>query len=99
MKNATGSAVAFSTSEILGNTKSRILSEASPTAKVSPSRLIEMFRERCEARAILVVSGQMTLQDAVDGLQLAAVEQELVDYFGQNEVQAVMARAFGGAVR
>ena len=40
---------------------------------------IDVFRERCEARAILVEACVYDLQEAVDGLQQAAVESGLVE--------------------
>jgi hypothetical protein len=61
-------------------------------AKASP---IEIFRERAEARAMLVANGLMTLQDAVDGLQESAAAQGLVAQFGQSEIQRIMAESFG----
>jgi urocanate hydratase len=61
------------------------------SAKASP---IEIFRERAEARAVLVSNGLMTLQDAVDGLQESAAAQGLLKY-GQDAVQQIMAESFG----
>jgi hypothetical protein len=61
------------------------------SAKASP---IEIFRERCEARCLLVSNGLMTLQDAVDGLQEAAAAQGLLKEFGQDEIQQIMAESF-----
>jgi hypothetical protein len=55
---------------------------------------IDVFRERCEARAILVEACLFDLQDAVDGLQRAAVASGLVDGIGQDAVQKMMADAF-----
>ena len=42
--------------------------------------LLEIFRERAEARAVLVANGWMDLQDAVDGLQgqLDALAEQLI---------------------
>jgi len=59
--------------------------------KASP---IEIFRERAEARAMLVANGLMTLHDAVDGMQEAAVSQGLVATHGQDEVQRILSEAF-----
>jgi hypothetical protein len=61
------------------------------SAKASP---IEIFRERCEARATLVANGLMDLQDAVDGLQESAVAQGLLKEFGQDAIQQIMAESF-----
>jgi hypothetical protein len=52
------------------------------------------FTARCEARALLYHDGEITLHEAVDGLQLSAVESGLVREIGQDEVQAIMAAAF-----
>jgi hypothetical protein len=62
------------------------------TAKASP---IEIFRERCEARAVLVSNGLMPLIEAVDGMQEVAVSQRLVATHGQDAVQQIMAESFG----
>jgi hypothetical protein len=56
---------------------------------------IEIFRERCEARCLLVSNGLMPLQDAVDGLQESAAAQGLVAQYGQDRVQEIMAESFG----
>jgi hypothetical protein len=61
------------------------------SAKASP---IEIFRERCEARCLLVSNGLMTLQDAVDGLQEAAAAQGLLKRYGQDEIQRILAESF-----
>ena len=60
-------------------------------AKASP---IEVFRERCEARAVLVANGLMDLQTAVDELQEVAVSQRLVATHGQDEIQWILSEAF-----
>jgi hypothetical protein len=56
---------------------------------------VEVFRERCEARAYLVEIGELTLHYAVDSLQSDAERDGLVAEFGQDGVQAIMADAFG----
>jgi hypothetical protein len=61
-------------------------------AKTIPA--IDVFRERCEARAILVEACVYDLHDAVDGLQQAAIESGLVAEIGQDAVQKMMADAF-----
>jgi hypothetical protein len=68
-------------------------------APVSLAFLQDVFRERCEARAILVHACLMELHEAVDGMQQAAAEYGLVAALGQDEVQEMMARAFGSAAR
>jgi hypothetical protein len=55
---------------------------------------LEVFRERCEARALLFANGQMSLHEAVDELQNAAVGRGLIDLVGQDQVQAIMGAAF-----
>jgi NADH:ubiquinone oxidoreductase subunit B-like Fe-S oxidoreductase len=55
---------------------------------------IDVFRERCEARAALVVNGYLDLQTAVDQLQEAAAAQWLVATHGQDRVQEIMSEAF-----
>jgi hypothetical protein len=75
------------------------------TAILSPAILpaqapdqIEVFIERCEARALLFINGAFELHDAVDELQAAAERTGLVDRIGQDQVQAMMGAAFA-AVR
>jgi hypothetical protein len=62
------------------------------TAK-PPDRL-EIFRERCEARAVLVSNGLMPLQDAVDGLQESAAAQGLLKELGQDAIQQILSESF-----
>jgi hypothetical protein len=59
-----------------------------------PILAINVFRERCETRAILVEACVFDLQQAVDGLQEAAEFYGLVDDIGQDAVQPMMAEAF-----
>jgi hypothetical protein len=59
---------------------------------------IDAFSLRAEARAFLVAAGEMTLHDAVDGLQETAVDNGLVEQIGQDAVQAIMADASRGVV-
>lgn len=65
---------------------------------VRPSA-VDIFRERCEARAILVEACLLDLQDAVDGLQEAAEKTGLVKELGQDAVQRMMAEAFAIVLR
>jgi hypothetical protein len=74
------------------NTSNGNISPSVPNAQ-APDQ-IEVFRERCEARPLLFVCGQMSLHDAVDGLQAAAERTGLIDRIGQDEVQAIMGAAF-----
>jgi hypothetical protein len=59
-----------------------------------PVSAIDIFQERCEARAILVEACVFDLQQAVDGLQSTAEIHGLVDAIGQDAVQKMMAEAF-----
>src|SRR5262249_41021395 len=61
-----------------------------PPARQYPRDALEIFRARCEARAMLVTVSEMSLIDAVDELQAAAVADGLVAAHGQDEVQAIM---------
>jgi hypothetical protein len=55
---------------------------------------IAIFRERAEARAMLVANGMMGLQAAVDGLQVSAVSSGLVQDYSQDGVQRILSEAF-----
>jgi hypothetical protein len=59
-----------------------------------PGPAVDVFRERCEARAILVEACVLDLHTGVDGLQEAAVASGLVNEIGQDAVQAIAAKAF-----
>jgi len=66
----------------------------STTAAPAPDAL-EMFRARCEARAYLYAAGDLSdLHDAVDVLQDQAKRHGLIDRYGQDTVQRVVADAF-----
>ena len=54
----------------------------------------EVFAALCEARARLWQAGEFDLHEAVDFLQRWAVRNKLVRAYGQDAVQAIMARAF-----
>ena len=56
-----------------------------------------MFQARCDARAILFAVGELELREAVDALEIFAVQAGLVDEIGQDAVQALMAKAFSKA--
>jgi hypothetical protein len=62
--------------------------------RTQPAPLLDVFRERCWARALLVREGLFDLQEAVDTLQAAAVAYGLVAESGQGHVQQIMADAF-----
>jgi hypothetical protein len=57
-------------------------------------RLTAVFQARCEARAILFAASELSLHEAVDALQRAAVASNLVDKIGQDGVQEIMIEAF-----
>jgi hypothetical protein len=57
-------------------------------------KLLEIFRERCEARATLCANGYLDLQTAVDELQKAATAHGLLKEFGQDAVQQILAESF-----
>lgn len=61
--------------------------------RTHPSPL-EVFEARCEVRALLYAVGEITLHDAVDELQAAAIDTGVVAEIGQDAVQAIMAAAF-----
>jgi hypothetical protein len=63
-----------------------------PKENIPPA--IDVFRERCQARAILVEACALERHAAVDELQEAAVASGLVDEIGQDAVQKMMANAF-----
>lgn len=67
-----------------------------PSPAPSP---LDVFHIRCEARAILVEACLFDLQEAIDGLQEAAVASGLVDEIGQDAVQAMLAEAFANVPR
>jgi hypothetical protein len=72
------------------------MTAAAATNQHQSAKLLEIFRERCEARCLLVSNGLMTLQDAVDGLQEAAAAQGLLKEFGgQDVVQQILSESFG----
>ena len=56
--------------------------------------VLDTFTLRCWARAYLVDHGMMFLQEAVDGLQESAISTDLVEFVGQDAIQAIMAKAF-----
>jgi hypothetical protein len=94
MKSATlGQTKAARADQSVIPSTSSIPKPAAP-AQASPSQLLVIFSERCEARALLVAEGLTSLQIAVDQLQQIAVDQELVDHYGEDAIQAIMSDAF-----
>jgi hypothetical protein len=55
-----------------------------------------VLRARAEARAQLWAACEFDMPEAVDPLQAYAIASGLVDRLGQDEVQRVLAIAFGG---
>jgi hypothetical protein len=53
-----------------------------------------VFRERCEARAMLVANGLHDLPESVDTLQAAAETQGLIKQYGQDRIQEILAQSF-----
>jgi len=53
-----------------------------------------VYAERCQARALLHVAGEISLHDAVDELQAYAEDSGLVDHIGQDAAQDIMGEAF-----
>jgi hypothetical protein len=96
MKNATSRAtrVALSSSDYSGNANKCSLSDLAVSAQAAPPNLITVFKERCEARALMVGAGMLDLIEAVDGLQEIALKQGLVQYHGQDRIQQIMSDAF-----
>ena len=76
-----------------GTTHWLITSPAAATeARPDP---VAVFTLRAEARAFLVETGLMDFHTAVDELQEAAERDGLVELIGQDEIQKILADAFG----
>jgi hypothetical protein len=58
---------------------------------------ISVFRTRCEACAMLVAVGERDFIETADRMHNAAVAYGLIDEFGQDRIQEIMAAAFGTA--
>ena len=58
---------------------------------------IDVFRERCEALALLVRNDEMDVAEAADRLQNAAEGYGLVAELGQDAVQGIIAEAFNNS--
>jgi hypothetical protein len=71
--------------------RSSVALQSLPAARLDP---VKVFQARAEARALLYYASEMTLHEAVDGLQLSACESGLVREIGQDNVQKIMADAF-----
>jgi hypothetical protein len=59
---------------------------------VSPLAILTV---RAEARAILWEHGELNLHQAVDAWQAAAESDGLVAQYGQDQIQDILAEAFG----
>jgi hypothetical protein len=70
----------------------RVINEAPQRA--APASALEIFRERCEARVLLIHNGLMDWHSAIDELQEVAVSQGLVATHGQDRIQEIMSQAF-----
>jgi hypothetical protein len=60
-------------------------------AKASP---LEIFRERAEAKVLLIANGYEELQSAVDELWAVAERDGLVKALGADEVQWILSESF-----
>jgi len=60
---------------------------------------LEIFKGRCEARALLYALGELEMPEAVDALHEWSVGRGLVRELGQDAVQAIIAEAFGSIRR
>jgi hypothetical protein len=68
--------------------------DSTSTALAPTLDALEMFKARCDARAYLHAAGDLPdLHDAVDALQDQAKRHGLIDRYGQDAVQRVIADA------
>jgi hypothetical protein len=65
-----------------------------PATKPTRVDPLTAFAARCESRALLYHAGELTLHDAVDGLQHAAEASGLIRMIGQDRVQEILSAAF-----
>jgi hypothetical protein len=68
---------------------------AAPAIKEERVDLLDCFRERVEAKAYLVLIGELELIAAVDELHAAAIRDGLIDRIGVDGIQAILADCFG----
>jgi hypothetical protein len=68
--------------------------QSAATAIDTRASPIEVFRERAEARAMLVANGLLDLQTAVDEMQETAAAKGLLEQHGQDQIQRILGRAF-----
>jgi hypothetical protein len=64
-------------------------------ANVEIDFVVDCWAARAVARAYLWANGEIGLHDAVDRLQADAERDGLIAIFGQGEIQAALALAFG----
>jgi hypothetical protein len=65
-----------------------------PTNVTGLAAIEAVYAERCEARALLFIGGQISLHEAVDELQANAERSGLINSIGQDEAQRIMSVAF-----
>ena len=75
------------------NTRQADIPQGANPAATRPSPLA-VFTARCEARALLWKTLEIDLHEAVDELQAAAVASGLVAQLGEDQAQAIIAKAF-----
>lgn len=62
---------------------------------IPPSdKLLVTFKALCQSRAMRYGAGELTMHEAVDWLYDWALTRNLIDAFGDDVVQAIMAEAF-----
>jgi hypothetical protein len=67
---------------------------AAAEPKVATVDIVEVFRARAAARALLWHAGDLELVEAVDALQSHAEASGLIDLLGQDQIQQILADAF-----
>jgi hypothetical protein len=70
------------------------MTNAAAKPKVATVDVVEVFRLRAEARALLWSLGEYSIHEAVDVLQLDAERAGLLDDLGQDRVQQILAEVF-----
>jgi hypothetical protein len=76
------------------DSRTAIQSDSTSIAAAPALDALEMFKARCDARAYPYAAGDLPdLHDAVDALQDRAKRHGLIDRYGQDAVQRVIADA------
>jgi hypothetical protein len=70
------------------------MNSTAQTIDQDKAKLLEIFRERAEARCLLIHNGLMDWHDGIDELQAAAEAQGLVAQYGQGAIQEILAQSF-----